>query len=81
MNQSEETKMALVQKDIFLIKENLLEINNKLDDKYVTKEEFKPIKMLVYGCVGLMLTIMVTSMVYLVVNQSGNQTASTIINK
>ena len=39
MNQSEETKVAVMQKEISYIKERVDEAIRKLDNNYVTKEE------------------------------------------
>jgi hypothetical protein len=36
-------------------------------DSYVTKEEFKPIKNLVYGFTGLILTSVTLAIIYLVI--------------
>lgn len=36
--------------------------------QYVMQAEFWPVKMLVFGCVGLMLTLLVTAIVYLALN-------------
>ena len=44
-----------MRKDIEFIKDNLKEINNKLDQKYVTHDEFRPIQKIVYGLVGTVL--------------------------
>ena len=36
---------------------------------YVTQSEFWPVKMLVYGCVTLMLSTLILALVYLVIKQ------------
>jgi hypothetical protein len=38
------------------------------DKEYVTKAEFWPVKALVYGCVGIMLSTVVAALLYLVVH-------------
>lgn len=43
----QEITNAEVRKDIEFIKDNLKEINSKLDQKYVSQEEFSPIKAIV----------------------------------
>lgn len=43
------------------------EINKKLDEKYVTKESFDPVKTLVFGLVGLILTGVVGALLGLVI--------------
>jgi len=41
-------------------------INHKLDNKYVTQDQFKPVQILVYGMAGLMLTGVVGALLGLV---------------
>ena len=38
-----------------------------LDTKYVTKTEFTPVRLLVYGCTGTMLLAIITALVSLVI--------------
>lgn len=52
----------------FIIKE-LDEIKAKLEKNYVTAEEFKPVKNIVYGLVSLILTAVVGTLITLVVNK------------
>lgn len=51
---------ASMSKDIEHILKAIGEIKKLLSDHYVTQTEFKPIKTLVYGVVGLILTSVVT---------------------
>ena len=51
------------------IQRDIAEINKKLDDKYVTKEEFKPIKNLVYGFVALALSAIIAALLALIIKQ------------
>lgn len=51
-----------IQRDIALI-------NDKLDDKYVTKDEFRPVRNVVYGMVGIILTAVILALVYLVIHR------------
>jgi hypothetical protein len=37
--------------------------------EYVTRAEFWPVKALVYGCVALMLSILISALVYLVIHK------------
>lgn len=67
MTQSDETKLAVVQNDVTYIKEKLKIIDAKMDNHYVTKEEFEPIKKIVYGLVSLILVAVVGALVALVV--------------
>jgi hypothetical protein len=45
-------------------------MNKKLDEmsgNFVTQAEFWPVKTLVYGCTGLMLTVLVGALLFLVI--------------
>jgi len=50
----------------FIIKE-LDEIKEKLEKKYVTAEEFKPVKIVVYGMVALILTTVMGALIGLII--------------
>jgi hypothetical protein len=54
-------------KDIQYIKEKVTGIEVKLERDYITKEEFDPIKKVVYGLVGLILTGVVGALIGLVI--------------
>lgn len=66
-NQSDETKLAVIQTDLTYIKEKLNAVDNKVSSHYVSKEEFDPIKKIVYGTVSLILIAVVGALVALVV--------------
>lgn len=66
-DQSDETKLAVIQTDLTYIKEKLNAVDNKVSSHYVSKEEFEPIKKIVYGMVGLILVAVVGALVALVV--------------
>ena len=66
-NQSDETKLAVIQTDLTYIKEKLNAVDNKVSSHYVSKEEFDPIKKIVYGLVSLILVAVVGALVALVV--------------
>lgn len=51
------------------IQRDISQINQKLDHNYVTKEEFAPVKTLVYGMVGLILTAVVGALITLVIRK------------
>lgn len=57
--QPEEIQIAVIARDIEYIKDNVKNINAKLEGDYVTREEFDPIKKIVYGLVGLILVSVV----------------------
>lgn len=67
-NQSDETKLAVIQTDLTYIKEKLNTVDQKVSTHYVSKEEFDPIKKIVYGLVSLILIAVVGALVALVVN-------------
>lgn len=58
---------AKTQKDIEYIKKEITEIKQLVSDHYVTKVEFDPIKKIVYGLVGLVLTAVVVGILALVI--------------
>lgn len=64
---TDETKLAVMQTDLTYIKEKLNAVDQKVSTHYVSKEEFEPIKKIVYGMVGLILVAVVGALVALVV--------------
>ena len=65
----EETQIAVMANDISYIKKSIDDMNSRLDHHYVTKDEFDPIKKLVYGMVALVLSGIVTAVMTLVVKK------------
>lgn len=59
--------------DLGYIKADIAEIKGKLDNKFVTREAFEPIKLIVFGLVGLILTSVVGAIVALVLIKGGTQ--------
>lgn len=55
--------------DILYIKEKVDNIETKLQSNYITKEEFAPVKQLVYGMVSLILVAVVGALVTLVIKR------------
>ena len=49
------TKLAVIANDISYIKTEVQDIKQKLEADYITKQEFEPIKKIVYGIVSLIL--------------------------
>lgn len=45
------------------------DLRNEINSKYVTKEEFAPVKAIVYGLVSLILTSVVVALIALVVTR------------
>lgn len=60
-------KLAVLESNMSYIKEKLDDIDKKVSSGYVTKDEFEPIKKIVYGLVSLILTAVVGAIVALVV--------------
>ena len=57
-----ETAIRYIQRDI-------AEINIKLDDKYVTKDEFIPVRNVVYGLVGIILLSVIGAILTIVLRK------------
>lgn len=51
--------LAVLGSDVQYIKEDIRTIKTSLNQTYVTKNEFEPIKKVVYGLVGIILTAVV----------------------
>lgn len=66
---NEETSLALIKQDITYIKDNVKDIKTKLESEYVTKDQFEPIKRIVYGVVALMGTAVIIGILNLVINK------------
>lgn len=66
-SQSDETKFALIQQDLGYVRKQLDTIDSKVSNHYVSKEEFDPIKKIVYGLTGLILVAVVGALLSLVV--------------
>lgn len=63
----DDIKLAVIQNDLTYIKEKMNTIDTKVSNNYVSKEEFEPVKKIVYGVVGLILVAVVGALVALVV--------------
>lgn len=59
--------MVGVQKDVLYIKEAISRVELRLERDYVTREEFNPVRTIVYGMVGIVLTAVLVTLVALVV--------------
>jgi len=67
VKKSPEVQLAEMAKDVSYIRGEVTEIKQKLEDDYVTKAEFDPIKKIVYGVVGIILTGVIVALLGLVV--------------
>jgi len=58
-----------IEKSLLNLQEELSSVSAKLEEKYITHSEFWPIKALVYGAVGSMLTAIIGSVLMLVLKE------------
>jgi uncharacterized membrane-anchored protein len=65
--QSDETKLAVLDTKLDNVIEKLNSVDQKVTAHYVSKEEFDPVKKIVYGLVTLILIAVVGALVALVV--------------
>lgn len=66
LSSANETDIAVFRNDMGYIKRQLDEIKNLVANNYVGKDEFEPVKKIVYGLVSLILTGVASAMLYLV---------------
>lgn len=59
--------IEVIANDISYIRDDLTEIKSTLRGSYVSKDEFEPIKKIVYGLVGLILVAVVGAVMGLVI--------------
>lgn len=63
-------QIAIMGNDITYIKTAVDKIERLVTDKYVLKTEFEPIKRIVYGTTGLILTAVIIALISLVVKNA-----------
>lgn len=66
-SQAMETQVAVIATKVEAIEKTVTNIQEKLEGDYITKEEFDPIKKIVYGVVALILTSVFGALIALVV--------------
>ena len=66
-NTRDDVKLAVIQNDLTYIKEKLNAVDNKVSSNYVSKDEFEPVRKIVYGLVALILVAVVGALVALVI--------------
>ncbi len=76
VSEKAEIQLAVMASEITYIKEKLDSLGGKIDNNYVSKQEFDPVKKIVYGLVSLILIAVVGTMVALVVQPTNGVTAS-----
>lgn len=64
-----EARIEVAIEQIRQLRQDVTDIKNKLYADYVTKDEFDPIKKLVYGVVAIVLTGVMGALLALVVNK------------
>jgi ABC-type phosphate transport system permease subunit len=60
--------LRIMANDINYIRQSVDEVKANLQGNYVTKDQFDPVKKLVYGLVGLILTAVVVGVLSLVIS-------------
>lgn len=66
-NDNADVKLAVMANDMTYLKNAVDNIDKKISSGYVTKEEFDPIKRIVYGLISLVLIAVVGALLALVV--------------
>ena len=64
---TKETNIDVIANDISYIKRDVAEIKTKLEADYVTRQEFEPIKKIVYGMITIILTGVLGAILTLVI--------------
>lgn len=64
-------KLDVIANDISYLKDDVREIKAQISSNYVTKDQFEPVRRLVYGVVGIILTAVIVALVALVVGGRG----------
>jgi ABC-type phosphate transport system permease subunit len=60
--------IAEIKTEIVHLKEGQEQIKNLVSQQYVTQQEFTPVKLIVYGMVGIILITVLTSIIALVLH-------------
>jgi len=63
------TDLAVIKEKVETMKSGIERIESRLERSYVTKEEFDPVKKIVYGLVGLILVAVVTALIALIIRK------------
>jgi hypothetical protein len=64
-----QTELAVIKTDIGYIKSEVSEIKKLVQEQYVLKSEFEPVKKIVYGLVSIILVSVVGAVVTLVLRK------------
>ncbi len=79
--ESNATRLAVMQTDLWYIKEKLNAVDEKVSTHYLTKEEFSPVKNIVYGLVMLILIAVVGALLALIMQPGPPPDVKTDIKK
>lgn len=63
MNESQDVSLGEIARAVKRIEESMRELREELKNDYITRNEFQPVKSLVYGLVGLLLTGVVIAVI------------------
>ena len=61
--------LRVIRNDIAYIRDDVKEIKATLNSNYITRDQFEPVKKIVYGLVGLILVAVVGALLALVVRK------------
>ncbi len=66
---SSRADFKIMSNDIGYMRQDVLDIKMSLQNSYVTKDQFDPVKKLVYGMTGLILTAVIVAIMTLLVGK------------
>ena len=64
-------KIAVMANDIVYIRKSIDKIYNKLENEYVTRNEFRPVKLIAYGMIGVLSSTVVGYFLIKIVSGGG----------
>jgi thiosulfate reductase cytochrome b subunit len=65
--ESDEVRLAVMANDVKYIKDEVIEIKKRMDCDFVTRQEFDPVKKIVYGIVTTVLMTVLGALLALVI--------------
>lgn len=68
-NTNQRTNMAVMANDIVYIRQTMKDVSDKLEKDYVTRDEFEPVRNVVYGMVGLILVGFLMAVIALIIRK------------
>ena len=64
-------RLARIEENVINISQGMMQMNEKLGKQYVRREEFEPVKKIVYGAVKIVLGVVLAALLVLVIIKSG----------